>query len=118
MLWPSIWTQHLFYRAERYGIISLLRFLHTMHQIYAAPPRRVACTHLIYCDNESLVTTLTQILAYNQIYPNLTVSPEWDTIVQKRDTLTQVGPKQPHILTSLVTKTTAPHMKNYHYQRN
>ena len=51
------------YHAESYGIQSLLRFLHMMHQIYAAPPRCVARTHLIDCNNEGLVTTLTQVLA-------------------------------------------------------
>ena len=69
-----------------------------MHRIYAQSPQRASQTHFIYCNNEGLVTTLTQVSAYPQIYPNLTVSPEWDTIAQIIDTLAQLGPKQPHII--------------------
>ena len=86
------------YLAESYGILSLLLFFHTMNQTHSDKPKCSQQCHSIYCDNEGLVTTLTKYSTYSHIYPNLTVSPEWDTIAQINETLKQLTPQQPLIV--------------------
>ena len=89
------------YRAESYGILSLVWFLHMMNQIYHDQSTCPQQQHSIYCDNEGLVTTLTKFATYSHIYPNLTVIPEWDTIAQILYTFKQLTPSRPdlfHIL--------------------
>ena len=95
---PAFGHNILSYQAKSYGILSLLSFLHTMNQIYVDPPRHSQKSHSIFCDNEGLVTTVNKVSTYKNIYPNTTVTPEWDMIAQIRYTLHALGPQQPHIV--------------------
>ena len=101
VLRPSLRSQYLFYRAESYGILSLVLFLHTMNQLHPNQPKYSQQPHSTYCNNEGLVTTLTKISSYKYISPIITVIPEWDTIAQITDTLKQLTPQQPHLFHTL-----------------
>ena len=55
------------YRAESYGILSLVHFLYTMTNIHTAPLGPPLRTHTLHCDNESLVKTITTLQAHTHI---------------------------------------------------
>ena len=85
------------YRAESYGILSLLHFLFKMTTLHATLTNRLLRVHSLHCDNEGLVTTLQKLQNYPSVYPNIKVTPEWDCLAQILYTLKEMGSKQPVI---------------------
>ena len=71
------------YRSECYGILSLLCFLYNMSTLHSANNALSNNRHhQLYCDNESLVTVITKAMKYPTIYPNMTITSDWDCIAQ------------------------------------
>ena len=67
------------YRAEGYGILSVVRFLYHLRHQFQIDMK--PCT--IYCDNQAMVARASAIpIHLNEQYPNRTLEPEWDIINQ------------------------------------
>ena len=83
------------YRAEAYGMLSLLRFLVSMRDIHGrgTQPRAMA----LVCDNQGLVKTVTKMRQHSTIFPNTTMEPEWDIIAQILEALKSLGNSAPII---------------------
>ena len=64
------------YRAEGYGMLSILRFLTHISIFCGTPPRCSA----VYSDNIALVLRIARQLPTHQWYPNETLSSEWDVV--------------------------------------
>jgi ribonuclease HI len=65
------------YRAEAYGMLSLLRFLHHVSQnlkVFDLAAMQIST------DSQSLVTKVTQYLQFDHYYPNTTLEPDWDVL--------------------------------------
>ena len=76
-------------------MLSLLHFLSTMITIHGDTEGPQLQVHTLHCDNEGLVTTLQQLQEYTHIYPNVTITPEWDCLAQTLHTLKTLGNRQP-----------------------
>jgi hypothetical protein len=84
------------FRAEGYGILSLLRFLMRMQQIHDnTGPRatqhseeirdqqaRSLKSHSLVCDNKSMVDRVNEIIQYDVVFPNTTMDSEWDVLAE------------------------------------
>ncbi len=64
------------YRAEGYGMLSILRFIIRLFEFCGTEPR---CSK-IYSDNMALIIRIDKQLARNNWYPNDTVSSDWDVL--------------------------------------
>lgn len=77
------------YRAEGYGLLSVSRFLYQLHHHFALPIQ----SGDVVCDNKSMVNQLATIPNHlNDLYPNSTLEPEWDLIVESWTALSQIPP--------------------------
>jgi hypothetical protein len=65
------------YRAESYGMLSLLRFLYHVTVNIAAP--NITALQ-ISTDSNSLIQKVTQYLQFDTFYPNTTLEPDWDVL--------------------------------------
>ena len=75
------------YRAESYGLVSILRFLVRMDMIHRADSYSLRSQPL-YCDNQGLVEQVNKLISYPTIFPNTTTEPKWDCLAQIMDSLT------------------------------
>jgi hypothetical protein len=41
----------------------------------------------LVCNNKSMVDKVNKLTAYQQVYPNLTMDPEWDVLAEIRGTI-------------------------------
>jgi hypothetical protein len=80
------------YRAEGYGMLSLLRFIIRLFEFCGSAPR---CSHL-YSDNLALVNRIAQQRTISTWYPNDTISSDWD-ILQAISSTLQLFPQGPTI---------------------
>jgi hypothetical protein len=64
------------YRAEGYGMLSILRFIIRLFEYCGTEPR---CSQL-YSDNMALILRIDKQLARNKWYPNDTISSDWDVL--------------------------------------
>ena len=78
------------YRAEGYGILSVLRFMARMKQVHHngehmnqmeddSSANRIF-QHELVCDNKSMVNKVKEIIHYKTVYPNATMESEWDVL--------------------------------------
>jgi hypothetical protein len=72
---PAPGAKQSSFRAEGYGMFSLVRFLH--HLITYCGTQPVWKIKLI-CDNEGLIKRLQQSIQYTTPFPNDTLQPDWD----------------------------------------
>ena len=81
------------YRAEGYGMLSGFRFLYHMQQLHftGTPLKR----HRLFCDNKSMVEMVVKYSKFDKVFPNSTLSSEWDIIAEIRQTLRQLQPLHP-----------------------
>jgi len=79
------------YRAEAYGILSVLRFLLRLKQLRrsANGEANELLSHTLVCDNRSIILRINQLQQWRRIYPNATMESEWDVLVEIRETLQQ-----------------------------
>lgn len=72
------------YRAEGYGILSVLRFLYHMHQIYSdsTGPKPE-----LKSDSKSMIQVIHRHQGYAHIFPNATMASDWDVIAEITQTL-------------------------------
>ena len=87
------------YRAEAFGMLSLLRFLMRMTEMHQTVAKRAKPPYLV-CDNQSLVRSVTRMTEFPTIFPNTTMEAEWDClaqIVQAVKSLGEVAPTIDHI---------------------
>ena len=80
------------YRAEGYGILSVLRFLLRMQELHqlAQPPK-----HSLRSDSKSMLQVIHKHKGYAKIFPNATMASDWDVVAEITSTLKQL----PEILT-------------------
>jgi hypothetical protein len=65
------------YRAEAYGLLSLVTLLDLMSKFFHSPLPPMT----IWCDNLSVVQTITSIITrVRPVFPNDTLRPSWDII--------------------------------------
>jgi Reverse transcriptase-like len=70
------------FRAEGYGILSAIRFIHLCNKIWD-----VSSQYTIICDNEAMVEILQEKLRVEDTYVNQTLKAEWDIIAEIRATI-------------------------------
>lgn len=82
------------YRAEAYGILSLLRFLLRLRRIRQPNPEEPnkILPHVLLCDNEGVVKRINIIKEWPLIYPNVTMEAEWDVLAEIREALAELTP--------------------------
>jgi hypothetical protein len=88
------------YRAEAYGILSLLRYLLRLSQIRQQNSQESSkiLSHILLCDNEGIVKRTNIIKEWPFIYPNVTMEAEWDVLAEIRATLAALTPDSQPIL--------------------
>jgi hypothetical protein len=64
------------YRAEGYGMLSLLRFIICLFEYCGTAPR---CSQ-VYSDNLALIQRIARQMGRNTWYPNDTISSDWDVL--------------------------------------
>jgi hypothetical protein len=65
------------YRAEAYGLLSLVTLLYLMSKFFHSPLPPIT----IWCDNLSVVQTISSIITrVRPVFPNDIVRPSWDII--------------------------------------
>jgi len=77
------------YRAEAYGILSVLRFLLHLHQLRRSAncEADALLSHVLVCDNRSIILRIKELQQWTRIYPNATMESEWDVLAEIRATL-------------------------------
>ena len=65
------------YRAEGYGLLSAVRFIHHCNTYYNVDP-----SITIYCDNESIIKKAQKPIPVKTLFPNLTLEAEADVIIE------------------------------------
>jgi hypothetical protein len=85
------------YWSEGCGILSALRFLIRMCEVYWNPqePTKDLQSQELRCDDESIVQETTKISAYKRIFPNKTVASEWDILAEIRTSMNALRQAQP-----------------------
>ena len=91
------------YHAEAYSMLSFLRFLTHLTDMYQTEERQAKATYLV-CDNQGLVNSINKLSKYCQIIPNTTMSAEWDCLSQILQTIRQLGWAAPDVDHIEVTK--------------
>ena len=81
------------YRAEGYGLLSILRFLVRLFEFCSSEPR---CSK-VYCDNLGLITKILSRQNCTTWYPNETITSEWD-LIQNIVSSLQIFPTPPMIV--------------------
>jgi hypothetical protein len=76
---PAFGSQASSYRAEGYGVVSLVKFLSFLKRFcLSGRSWRVK----IGADNESFITKVNQAMAYETPFPNVTMDPDYDLIAE------------------------------------
>jgi hypothetical protein len=76
------------YRAEGYGLLSVCRFLLNLKQRFNINMQQAS----VFCDNKSMVNrTIKSPRNLNRIFPNETLSAEWDVLMEIWYTRYQFG---------------------------
>jgi hypothetical protein len=75
------------YRAEGYGILSVLRFLVHMRKIHPLQDGLPVVQQPLVCDNEAIVKKIREIIKYKSIYPNSTMESDWDILAEIRSSM-------------------------------
>ena len=93
---PAYGAKQSSFRAEGYGLLSLVRFLHHVFLYCATHPTWAI---KLICDNEGLITRLNVAIQYTTSFPNDTLQPDWDLTNAIVTTLqsTQLQPRFEHI---------------------
>ena len=78
--------------AEAYGSLACARFLFRYLQYHPTLPRIWPGQLKIFCDNESLISTLTTFSTSASLYPKDTTRPEEDLLLALYHTLQQLRP--------------------------
>jgi hypothetical protein len=93
---PAYGSKQSSFRAEGYGMLSLVRFIHHLSQYCDALP---TWKIKLICDNEGLITRLKVAIQYTTSFPNDTLQPDWDLTNAIVTTLqaTQLIPTFEHI---------------------
>ena len=81
---PALGLKPTSYRAEGYGILSLVRFLHLIKQQFNT---QIDC-HVV-CDNEAMVKRTRSPNDVTKVYPNETLASDWDVLAEIWSTLHQ-----------------------------
>jgi hypothetical protein len=85
---PAPGAQVSSYRAEGYGLLSVTRFLLRLAEQHKTPHELWELT--VYCDNESMVKKAKKRYPMGAIYPNFTLSSDFDIVVELWQTLEQL----------------------------
>ncbi len=91
---PAYGRQMKSYRAEGYGVLSLLRFIYHLYTFCHTP---LPAALRLFCDSKSLLDKTHTYLRYPRYYPNTTLQPDWD-IVQQIAITTRLFPTSPHLI--------------------
>ena len=65
------------FRAEGYGMASALVYLSLLLQLTPAPCKRNT-TNILICDNQGLLTRISEAVTWKYTTPNVTLRAEWD----------------------------------------
>ena len=81
------------YRAEAYGILSVLRYLLQITRIRERTntEANIIRSHPLVCDNRAIVIRINELKGWNKIYPNVTMESEWDALAEIKATLEALG---------------------------
>ena len=87
------------YRAESYGLLSALGFLVNIRDFYTFKNThdKNLMVHMVRCDNEGIVTKINSMQCYRDVFPNATMSSEWDVIAKIRASILQLGTSSPQL---------------------
>jgi hypothetical protein len=91
---PAYGKQMKSYRAEGYGMLSLLRFIYRLYSFCQQPlPDALS----LFCDSKSLLDKTRTYLQHSRFYPNTSLQPDWDVVQQIASTIRQF-PHPPHLV--------------------
>jgi hypothetical protein len=91
---PAYGKQMKSYRAEGYGVLSLLRFI---YQLYSFCQQPLPDALSLFCDSKSLLDKTRTYLQHSRFYPNTSLQPDWDVVQQIASTIRQF-PHPPHLV--------------------
>jgi len=82
------------YRAEAYGILSILRYLLQLSRIRRSTTTETntILSHPLVCDNKAVVHRINELKQWKRIYPNVTMESEWDVLAEIKATLEALTP--------------------------
>ena len=82
------------YRAEAYGILSVLRYLLQLSHIRGrtTTEANTILPHPLVCDNKAIVDRINRLKHWKRIYPNVTMESDWDVLAEIKATLEALGP--------------------------
>ena len=83
---PVFGSKPASYRAEAYGILSVLRFLIRIKEYYGLEKLQI---HSQFCDNERWIKTIKRVTQHKGFYPNDTLAADWDVIQEIKTSLDQ-----------------------------
>jgi hypothetical protein len=81
------------YRAEGYGVLSLLRFI---YQLYTFCHQPLPTNLHIFCDSKSLLDKTAVYMKHPRYFPNTALQPDWD-VVQQIVTTIRLFPSPPKL---------------------
>jgi hypothetical protein len=70
------------FRAEGYGLLSVIRFIHLIQTKWNTSGR-----YTILCDNEAMIGIMQDHVRVADTYPNQTLKSEWDIIAETKATI-------------------------------
>ena len=82
------------YRAEAYGILSVLRYLLQLSHIRrrTTTEANTLLSHSLVCDNKAIVSRINELKKWKRVYPNVTMESEWDVLAEIKATLEALAP--------------------------
>jgi ribonuclease HI/predicted RNA-binding Zn-ribbon protein involved in translation (DUF1610 family) len=82
---PAFGCKPTSYRAEAYGILSVLQFMNLISEQWGT----IGTCHIV-CDNEALVKQLNKTNEYTKTQPNQTMIAEWDILIEIWETMAKM----------------------------
>lgn len=82
------------YRAEAYGILSVLRYLLQLSNIRGntTTEANTLLSHPLVCDNKAIVCRINELKKWKRIYPNVTMESEWDVLAEIKVAMDTLAP--------------------------
>jgi hypothetical protein len=76
---PAFGMRMKWYRAEGYGVLSVLRIIYRLYTFFTQP----LSTNLhLFCDSKSLLDKTTIYTKHTRYFPNTSLQPDWDVVQQ------------------------------------
>jgi hypothetical protein len=79
---PAFGYKPTSFRAEGYGLLSVLRFLYHSQQKWGWNHQ-----YTILCDNKAMIDIMQELFKVDDTYPNYTLSAEWNVISEMKQTI-------------------------------